>query len=204
MIYTNEIIKDKNNKKQKKQKVLAYIVNVFIAIVLIIIAYIGYQKYIKKSSNIEIFGFKFYTVLTGSMEPNYNVGDLVIGKKIEQNNIKVDDVITFSVDSKNTMTHRVVEIVEENGEILYKTKGDNNNSPDPDLVKYSQIQGYAFFKIDKLGKLITEFVSGIGIVIVIAFVVISYLRSSRNEEKRIAREDARRRYNIPKYKKEEV
>ena len=204
MIYTNEMIKEKNKQKLKIQKVLKCLSIPVIVFILIISLYISYQKYIKKSTNIDLFGFKFYTVLTGSMEPEFNIGDLIIERKIEQEDIHVGDIITYSLNNQNTVTHRVIKISQENGEILYETKGDNNNSPDEKLVKYSQIQGHIVFKIDKLGKIITEFVSGIGMVVLLVIIIISYIHSSRSEEKRIAREDARRRYNIPKYKKEKT
>ena len=204
MIYTDEMIKEKNKQKMKLAKAFRYLSIPIIVFVLIVSLYISYQKYIKKSSNIELFGFKLYTVLTGSMEPEYNIGDLIIEKKIEQKDIKVGDVITYSLGNQNTVTHRVIKISQENGETLYQTQGDNNNSPDAELVKYSQVQGYIVFKIDKLGKIITEFVSGIGMVVLLIIITISYIHSSRSEEKRIAREDARRRYNIPKYKKEKT
>jgi len=204
MIYTNEMINKINDKKQKREKMLNWIFIPIMFLIILIIGNICYQKYIKKDSSVNIFGFKFYTVMTGSMEPKYNIGDLIIDKKINQEDIHIGDVITYSIGGKNTVTHRIIEIVKDNGEILYRTKGDNNNSADSELVKYSQIQGEVFFKINKFGKIITEFISGIGIFILLLIIILSYLRSSRKEEKRIAREDARRRYNIPKYEKEKI
>ena len=205
MIYTNEVIKEKNDKKIKRKKALKCITLPIIFLILILVLYICYQKYVKKSNNIDIFGFKFYTIITGSMEPKYNIGDLIIIKDIKPNNIKVGDVITYSVNSEKNVTHRVTEIVHKDGETLYRTKGDNNNTADTELVRYNQIQGGVCFKINKLGKFMTEFlVSGIGMIIIISLILISYLNVSRSEERRIAREDARRRYNTPKYKKEKV
>ena len=75
----------------------------------------------------------------------------------------------------------------------------NNSSPDADLVSYNQVQGKIVFKISKLGAIISEFVTGIGMFVILAIIIISYICSSRKEEKRIAREDARRLYNKPKY-----
>ena len=92
-----------------------------------------------------------------------------------------------------------IEIFEEEGKTLYRLKGDNNNSPDKDSVEYSQIQGGILFKIDKIGIIIAKLSSRIGMIIVIVLIGISYMHSSRSEEKRIAREDARKRFNVPKY-----
>lgn len=134
------------------------------------------------------------------MEPNYNIGDLVVIKETPQSQIKVGDTINYVTNSGNdTVTHRIIEIIEKDGEVLYKTKGDNNASADSDLVSYSQVQGIIAFKISKLGTIISEFVTGIGMFVVLALIIISYVRSSTKEERRIAREDARKLYNMPKY-----
>lgn len=204
MLYTNENIKKKLNNKEKRRKILKIIIAPFIIAFLILISYIGYLKYIKKTNDINLFGYRQYMVLTGSMEPNYNIGDLIVIKEKPQEDIKVGDIVNYVTDNgKDTITHRVIEIVEQNGQIMYKTKGDNNSSSDPNLVNYSQIQGTIVFKINKLGAIITEFLTGVGIFVIAMLIVISYIHSSRKEEKRIAREDARRLYNIPKYEKEE-
>ena len=201
MIYTNEDIKKINDKKRKRAKILSFLSIPLIVLILGIAISIVYQKHIKKASSIDIFGYKLYTILTGSMEPKYNIGDVIIDNPIAQKDIKVDTVITYALN-QTTVTHRVVELVEKDGKTMYRTQGDNNNSPDTDLVDYSQVRGTIVFKISKLGKIISEFVSGIGFAALIVFVWISYIRSSRTEEKRIAREDARRRFNVPKYKKD--
>lgn len=204
MLYTNENIKKKLNNKEKRRKILKIIIAPFIIAFLILISYIGYLKYIKKTNDINLFGYRQYMVLTGSMEPNYNIGDLIVIKEKPQEDIKVEDIVNYVTDNgKDTITHRVIEIVEQNGQTMYKTKGDNNSSSDPNLVNYSQIQGTIVFKINKLGAIITEFLTGVGIFVIAMLIVISYIHSSRKEEKRIAREDARRLYNIPKYEKEE-
>ena len=204
MIYTNEMIKKKKENKQKRGKILRVLFIPLVLIIIILVIDIVYQKYIQKSSSISILGYKVYTVLTGSMEPKYNIGDVIIEKTIEEKDIKVGTVVTYKIKKNKTITHRVVEIVEEEGKTLYRLKGDNNNSPDKDLVNFNQIQGTILFKIDKIGIIIAKFSSGIGMVIIVVLIGMSYAHSSRSEEKRIAREDARKRFNVPKYKKEKM
>jgi len=199
MIYTNEMIKKKNKEKQTRGKIMRALFIPLVVIIIILVVNIVYQKYIQKVSNIDILGFKFYTVLTGSMEPEYNIGDMIIEKPIQAKDIKVGTVVTYKINKNKTVTHRVIEIFEEEGKTLYRLKGDNNNSPDKDPVEYSQIQGGILFKIDKIGIIIAKLSSRIGMIIVIVLIGISYMHSSRSEEKRIAREDARKRFNVPKY-----
>ena len=49
-------------------------------------------------------------------------------------------------------------LIQKDGQTYYKTKGDNNNSVDPELVNYSQVKGILVFKISKLGTVITKMV----------------------------------------------
>ncbi len=203
MIYTNDMIKEKNAKKRKIRKITNAIYILMIILILLIIGYICYMRFIKKEDNIKFLGVRQYVIMTGSMEPNYNIGDVIIDKEIKKEDIKIGDVITFSVgDGKTTVSHRIIEIVEKKGETLYKTKGDNNNSPDKDLVSYEQIQGRAIYKIDKIGLVLKGFTTGTAVVIVMLFFIVTYISSSRREEKRSIREEARKKYNIPKYKNE--
>ena len=205
MIYSDDVIKKKLNKKEKIKKAEKIIKIPFIVVFIILLSYIGYLKFIKHETNINLFGYRQYIVETGSMEPQFNIGDLIVTKKVNKEDIKVNDVITYIAENgKDTITHRVTQIIEQDGQTFYRTKGDNNNSEDSNLINYSQVQGTIMFKISKAGLIITSLLTGNGIIIICVLVFISYLRSSRKEEKRIAREDARRLYNIAKYEKEEV
>lgn len=200
MIYTNEMIKEKNNKKEKRHKIFKIISFPFIILIVLLVLYAGYMKFIKKENDINILGYRQYIVATGSMEPQYGVGDLIIIKEVPKEEIQVGDVINYiSGNGIDTITHRVIEIIDKDGETYYKTKGDNNNSEDPELINFNQVQGVLVFKISNLGTIMTKMLTGTGIIIIFAFIILSYFRDERREEKRIARENARKMYNIPKY-----
>lgn len=157
MIYTDKIIKQRNNQKEKRRKIFKIISFPFVIIILLLVFYAGYLKYIKKENDINILGFRQYMVDTGSMEPQYSVGDLIIIKETPKEKIQVGDVINYtSANGIDTITHRVVEILEKDGEIYYKTKGDNNNEEDPDLVNFNKVKGVLVFKISKLGTIIKK------------------------------------------------
>ena len=107
----------------------------------------------KQGKQPTIMGYKFYSVLTGSMEPTIKVGDLVMVKETEPELIKVGDVITFSSESSsNVTTHRVVEILNKNNEIKYVTQGDANNTTDPLPIKSNQLIGKVNKVIPTVGK----------------------------------------------------
>ena len=204
MILTNEIIKQKKNRQKKTKKIFKIIVLPIFAIIILFIIYTAYLEYIKKENDINLFGFRIYMVMTGSMEPTYNIGDMIIIRETKIEDIKVNDVITYTIeDEKNTITHRISEIIEQDGEKVYITKGDNNNSNDTDSVSYNQIRGVVLFKISKMGTIITSLLTGTGIITIIILIISFYMHDIRKEEKRIAREDTRKIHNIPKYEKED-
>lgn len=205
MIYTDKMIKDKKTKKEKINKILKVIVYPFIILIFSLVIYVGYMKYIKHENDVNIFGFRTYMVATGSMEPEYSIGDMIIIKETPKEKIKAGDVINYISENKaDTITHRVIEVEEKQGQTYYKTKGDNNNSEDPEPINYNQVQGVLVFKISKLGKVITKLLTGTGITILSAFIVLSYLKDKNKEEKIIARENARKLYNVPKYEENDT
>ena len=72
-------------------------------------------------------------VLTDSMYPVIESGDLIICHTAEAEEIKVGDVIAFFDPAGNgtsIVTHRVIEVTEQNGKPAWRTKGDNNNTED--------------------------------------------------------------------------
>lgn len=86
----------------------------------------------------DVFGYNAYIVVTGSMEPKININDLVVVR--ETDNLQKGDIIAFKNGASVTV-HRIVNIKNDRGEILYQTKGDNNNVEDSNWVKKSEIKG---------------------------------------------------------------
>ncbi len=75
-----------------------------------------------------------YTVMSGSMNPALNPGDLIIVKEGEV--IKVGDIVTVN-SGEFTYTHRIIEVLEDR----FMLKGDANEDPDPSSIESSQILG---------------------------------------------------------------
>ncbi len=97
-----------------------------------------------------IFGFRVFTVVSGSMEPTYSVGDLIYVKSVSPEEVKVGDPITFVLNEELVVaTHRVVEIDEQNQ--CFYTKGDANDTPDGDPVHFKNLVGVVKFHIPLLG-----------------------------------------------------
>ncbi len=88
-------------------------------------------------------------VVSGSMEPTFYRGDIVILEKadffgiheFDPNNIEVGDVVVYDASwYDQPVIHRVINITDINGTTMYVIKGDHNKSPDPYYVKADQIQ----------------------------------------------------------------
>ena len=90
-------------------------------------------------NNKSLFGFRIYRVISGSMQPALQIGDVIIVKK--SNNYYERDIITYS-NGLTTITHRIIAI--NNDEVI--TKGDANEVDDKPINK-EQIVGKFFFRI---------------------------------------------------------
>lgn len=102
----------------------------------------------------DVFGYKPMIVLSGSMETSIYTGDLVFVKIVDTNILKEDDIIAFRNETNTVTTHRIVELVNENGNKLFRTKGDNNNTEDAKLVLANEVEGVYVFKISGLGNVL--------------------------------------------------
>ncbi len=134
------------------------------------------------------FGWKPFIVLSGSMESEIFPGDLAIVKDIGTEELKVNDVIAFRSEDI-VVTHRIVEIKNENGAIKYKTKGDNNNSQDVGDVLPEQVEGLYKFKISKMGNLAMFMQTPTGIIsclsIPLLLLVLLHMKEIKEDRKYI-------------------
>lgn len=90
-------------------------------------------------------------VVTGSMEPDIEPGDLVVIDKTACASLAVGDVIQFKRDGVAVL-HRIAEITQsEDEQIVFITKGDANNAPDSQPVSTDDVIGRYLFRIPKVG-----------------------------------------------------
>lgn len=101
----------------------------------------------KSDKLFELIGYRSYTVLSGSMEPKFYPGDIVITKHRTKADIKVDDIVTYRDNDGVIITHRIIEETPEG----YITKGDNNNVEDAEVLTKENIIGQVKFSIPKIG-----------------------------------------------------
>lgn len=204
MIYTNDAIKEKTTRKQKRDRVWKVMFITFFIVFLAFICNILYQVLIQKDGKIGLFGYNISIVMTGSMQPSINIGDVLIEKRVSSNEIAVGDVISFNVEkSKNRTTRRVTQIVYENEEVKFKTKGESNNVEDPELVSIDMVEGKMISHIAGFGVLISYVFSKTGLALLAFLIVILYFIISNKKTRMIMREEARKLYNFPRYEQKE-
>lgn len=133
---------EKNHRKKKEDffEKVSYILTVTLCISLVCFM-------------LGLFKYEPITILSNSMYPSFSKGDVVIYKKISDSELKeimINSIIIYNIDGKN-IAHRVIDIIQENGTLLYKTKGDSNNTADMDLVRIEQVKGVYMFHIKYFG-----------------------------------------------------
>lgn len=119
----------------------------------------------------DFMGYKPFVVLSGSMETKIKIGDLVIVKDTDYREIKENDIIAFRQDNV-VITHRVVNVNNDNGKISFKTKGDNNNVQDDFIVKSSDLEGKYVLRVAKLGNYFMFLSKPLGMIVIFFGIII--------------------------------
>ena len=174
-----------------KRKTTKWLSNIILLIFFLLTVYIGvtvYQSSKNPGSLPRFFGYTPLTVLSNSMQPHLQSGDLVFIKNVEFEDIKVNDVITFKESDTKFITHRVIDVKEQDGQAGLVTKGDNNNVEDSMIVTKHHFVGKQVAVIPKLGY-VSDFASGpIGFLLLITIPLTGYIcltvfeRLSRKEK----------------------
>ena len=140
------------------------------------------QKAKNPSETPDFLGYKNFIILSGSMENALNVGDAIFVK--ENSEIQKGDIISYR-ENQAVVTHRVVDIIEQNGETFYQTKGDANKAVDTNNVSIDKIEGKYCFKIPKVGTIIMFFQSKTGVVTFLIVLLLIYFLTDISSNKNI-------------------
>lgn len=142
----------------------------------------------------QVAGYQMYIVLSGSMAPEFDTGSLAFVKETPPEQVVVGDIITYrsSPGSDSLTTHRVVEVVREDG-LRFVTRGDANNVNDPNPVLAESLVGRVTGSIPYLGYLLNFvqtrqglilliFIPGVLIIVYELGKILKYLTQSKKEE----------------------
>lgn len=119
-----------------------------------------------------ILGYMPMSIMSGSMRPVLEVGDMIICKKANVEDIKTDDVITYRAENSILITHRVIDTLEIDGRLVFRTQGDANDLEDDKLVVADQIVGEMLFSVPYGGYIVNFLRSPIGFMLLIAIPLI--------------------------------
>ena len=137
----------KKSKKLAKLIITTFRIIMFVVLVAFIIV-VCLQRF--SNNKLSFFNYRMFTVVSQSMTPKYDIGDVLISKQVKPEEIKENDVIsylgTYGDFTDKVITHRVVGIHRnEDGKYYFRTKGDANLVEDP-IVMEDQLYGVVVYK----------------------------------------------------------
>ena len=144
--------------KLKNNKILKIIGNIIYTIIFIIVLFILIIAILQRTTNNEItlFGYRIFVVATGSMVPEYEVGDVLVSKEVDPATIQVGDDIVYEgkegTFKDKIVTHQVIMIEKENDNYRIQTKGIANTKADPEITQ-NEVIGKVIYKMGVLSLL---------------------------------------------------
>ena len=155
------------------------VIGTVLCIILIPILLVNLTLIVKSFTNKDavpsVGGYFPLIVLTDSMYPEIKSGDLILCQEVEPENVAEGDVISFFDPAGNgtaIVTHRVVEVISENGALMFRTKGDNNNTEDKVLVGAQDIVGTYQNRIPAAGNVALFMQTTTGLIVCVVLPIL--------------------------------
>jgi len=159
--------------KERGKKIRA-LIGILLCIVLVLVLIVNItlivRSYVDPEEVPSFLGYKPFIVLSGSMEPEISAGDLILTKNVDPKEIKVGDIISFRADETTVVSHRVIEVLTEEG-LMFQTKGDANIGDDAGIVLPEDIEGTYVLRLAGLGSIAMFLQTPVGLL---AFVIIPF------------------------------
>lgn len=142
--------------------------------VIIVLSTLLVQKYVKKTPVPMFAGYGSLIVITGSMNGTIDEGDMIIIKRMDPEEYKLTDIVTYVNYRGELVTHRLVRYGEEEG--TFYALGDNNNGSEDDRpVSRDQIQGVVVLTIPKVGIFYNWFLHDGGYIYAISLLIVVFV-----------------------------
>ena len=129
----------------------------FLLLILLINLYFPITTRLTGKPHPALGGFRHAIILTGSMEPAIQAGDLVLFKS--KTTYIAGEVILYE-DGRHLVTHRITKIFSDHA----ITQGDANNTPDAP-IPLDRVLGSMIFRLPKLGRIAWFFKSPAGLAV---------------------------------------
>jgi signal peptidase len=178
----------------KKFKIAMRIIKAFVIVVLVgFIIVVCLQRF--SDNKLSFMKYRMFTVISGSMKPKYDIGDVLIAKEVDPSTIKVGDDISYLGRSGSfkdkVITHRVTEIKKDkNGKYFFKAKGLVNVIEDPGYISEDQLYGVIVYKSLMLSTIYRIVATNVGFYLFIIIPILYIIGSEilvvmlEKEEKR--------------------
>ncbi len=176
----------------KVKKIFNGVITAFLALLFIFIAVVLCSVFVTIGSGKtpDVFGYQFYVVVSESMSPTLEVGDVLISKKVENltehsaYELKEGDIVTYVAPSHAKIpgmiiTHRIVEGIhfDENYGYVVTTKGDRTGAVEDPPTPISSITAVGVKKSPFLTAVYGFFTKPIGLILLIAIPLVLLLGS---------------------------
>ncbi len=127
----------------------------------------------------QLFGYQILRISSSSMEPELNVGDIILSKRVDPYTLTDGDIITYHGEygsyQGKLITHAVVgEPAEQGGTLYLKTMGIANGYVDPE-ISAEQVVGKMACKIPLLGDVYNFFITPYGLFTILVFLAIFFI-----------------------------
>lgn len=175
-------------------KILSTVICIIILFFIIFNITLMIESYINPNELPSFLGVKSFVIVSESMEPTIMTNDVIFITNTSKENLEVGDIISFKTGNYIN-THRIVRIEEKNGEEVYITKGDNNNSEDRTPVKFQDIEGKYLFRLPGFGKITEILKSKVTLVVLLVFLVIISCYEVRISKRKLKRKEERFEFN---------
>ena len=161
----------------KKKKTFNRIMSAVTTVVLVLLIVLLLFMFIARASgnSFSLFGFNFFRVQSGSMEPTLQIGDLIMVQKTSAKDSHKGDIVSYKADEGemdgNIVTHRVITEPRSQGDgYILLTQGDANDLPDPEITS-DQLIGKYVTTLWLMGKLYSFFLTPVGLVTMIVVII---------------------------------
>jgi len=189
--YDIEKISNKIETKRVTKKIFKYIILIVFIVLFVTNLILSFEE------NTHILGIYMFNIVSESMEPTLDKNDVVFVKKCNVSKLKKGDIITFEQDGR-VISHRIIDIIKQNGILKFETKGDNNKIADPDKVSEEQVYGKVLCRVKKVGQVVSYIQNARGFINVVIFAIIVYILVSLRDNQKNTRKMKRKKYEIKK------
>jgi signal peptidase len=165
------------------KKIGSAVIDIFIVVLVLLSIIISISSITAKANNgvPDLFGYTPFSVQTDSMKPTLSKGDYIFVEKCDTETLQVGDVITYFTmiqGNRAINTHRIVDVIEDNGMLFYQTQGDNKETnPEPDELLLAPGDVIGLFtgkKVPALGAIIDYLSTKMGFFLVILLPVLLF------------------------------